>query len=201
LNNYGFEVERSTKKDKWIVLGFVEGHGNSYSPKEYEFIDDLSSFVDNTYADSLKYRLKQIDLDGAYEYYFLTPAVDLRTITGIDHEIIPAKFELFQNYPNPFNPTTTIKYSIPALSRQSTVNSQHNQSFNQQIKQSYTGLVSVELKVYNILGCEVAVLVNEAQRPGIYHVEWNASNYPSGIYLYKIAAQDKVGIRKMVFLR
>ncbi|MCF6270624.1 MAG: cellulase family glycosylhydrolase [Melioribacteraceae bacterium] len=105
VNNYGFEIERSSfQKDgttpvrtDWKMIGFVEGHGNSNSPKDYSFIDadNLSGLV--------KYRLKQIDTDGSFEYSNI-----------IEVEInSPKEFKLSQNYPNPFNPSTIIRYDIP----------------------------------------------------------------------------------------
>ncbi len=100
VNNYGFEILRQAQYDRWGLLGFIEGHGNSNSPKEYFFLDEEISY--GSYA----YRLKQIDNDGSYEY---------------SDEILvdnpaPVDFTLQQNYPNPFNPVTTISYSLPVKS-------------------------------------------------------------------------------------
>jgi hypothetical protein len=116
VNNYGFEVERSvvssetakvksenetanivTENRVWEKVAFVEGHGNSNSPKLYSFTD--ANLVGGS---KFMYRLKQIDIDGTYEY---SDAVEV--------EVLPTKYELFQNYPNPFNPTTNIKFSLP----------------------------------------------------------------------------------------
>jgi len=102
VNNYGFEIERSKMSEvnsqtKWTKLGFVEGNGNSNSPKNYSFNDE------NVNAGKYTYRLKQIDTDGNIEYC-KTIEVDLGS---------PEKFELIQNYPNPFNPTTTISFTLP----------------------------------------------------------------------------------------
>ena len=96
LNNAGFEIERKTNNTDFITVGFLNGFGTTTEPKYYSFIDgDVQS---GTYI----YRLKQIDLDGTYEYSNEVK-VDL---------INPTTYSLSQNYPNPFNPTTTIKYSI-----------------------------------------------------------------------------------------
>ena len=93
VNNYGFEVERSKKFDArsetWEKIGFVNGNGNSNSPKSYFYEDK------NVTAGKYSYRLKQIDNDGQFEY---SKTIEVN-IT------LPAKFELSQNYPNPFNPT------------------------------------------------------------------------------------------------
>ncbi len=100
VNNYGFEVQRqamSNENSEWETIGFVEGAGNSNSPKSYSFTDNVSA------SGKYSYRLKQIDLDGSYKYS-QTVEVEIN---------VPLKFELSQNYPNPFNPTTTIMYSLP----------------------------------------------------------------------------------------
>jgi hypothetical protein len=96
VSNYGFEILRSSQDDNWQVLGFVEGHGNSNSPKDY-------SFTDNVMSGKYSYRLKQIDTDGSFEY---------SNIIVVDAGSIPGEFVLEQNYPNPFNPTTKIKFAL-----------------------------------------------------------------------------------------
>ena len=102
INNYGFEVERKSNvndqtSEGWTKLGFVNGNGNSNSPKNYSFVDD------NVTAGTHSYRLKQIDNDGQFEY---SKVIEIGLTT-------PDKFELSQNYPNPFNPATTINYNLP----------------------------------------------------------------------------------------
>ena len=89
---------------------------------------------------------------------------------------VPTKFSLSQNYPNPFNPTTNIKYSIPQ-----------------------GGLVT--LKVFNVLGQEVATLVNQEQKPGSYVVDFNASNLASGVYMYRIQSGNYTFTKKMMLLK
>lgn len=89
---------------------------------------------------------------------------------------IPKSYDLSQNYPNPFNPTTKISYTIPK-----------------------TGLVI--LKVYDILGKEIATLVNEVKNTGSYIIEFNGSNLSSGTYFYRLQADDFVSIKKMMFIK
>jgi len=97
----------------------------------------------------------------------------------------PSSFILEQNYPNPFNPTTTISYSIP-----SSVNNGRTQS-----------VVNVTLTIYNSLGQKVATLVNKAQAPGNYSVQFNASNLPSGVYFYKLQAGNFTSTKKMILMK
>jgi hypothetical protein len=107
INNYGFEIERmeisnQVNASDWQRLGFVQGSGNSNSPKNYTFTDNL--LLSNKLIASLQYRLKQMDFDGQFEYSNIVEVI-------IDKS---AQFDLSQNYPNPFNPETTIRFSIPS---------------------------------------------------------------------------------------
>ncbi len=121
---------------------------------------------------------------------------------------IPYKNELLQNYPNPFNPTTTIKYTIPSViaSERSERSNLSNSPQNLQIATNLTASNSrndanVRLIVYNILGEEIATLVNAKLPPGEYSVQFNASNLPSGVYFYTLRAGDFVVTKKMVLLK
>lgn len=89
---------------------------------------------------------------------------------------IPGNYELSQNYPNPFNPSTRISYSIP--------------------KETF-----VEIKIYNMLGNEVALLVNEEQKAGTYSITFNASNLPSGVYFYRLQADNFTITKKLTVLK
>ena len=102
VNNYGFNIERCSaslttdnKNIEWVTIGFVNGHGNSNSPKSYSFTDT------NPTLNHVQYRLKQIDSDGKYEY---------SKIVEVSIEA-PAEFILHQNYPNPFNPNNKDRLS------------------------------------------------------------------------------------------
>src|SRR5690606_22599016 len=99
-------------------------------------------------------------------------------ITGIQNvsSEIPGKYELSQNYPNPFNPSTSIKFSLP----QSEV---------------------ATLKVYDILGKEVASLVNEKLNSGTYEYQFNASGLTSGVYFYKLEAGSFSEVKKMLLIK
>ena len=93
-----------------------------------------------------------------------------------DKKAFPEEFALFQNYPNPFNPATAISYQLSAVS-------------------------AVKLTVYDALGRRVATLVNEEMPAGFHTVTWNAQNYPSGIYIYRIVTGDRVESKKMMLVK
>jgi hypothetical protein len=99
-------------------------------------------------------------------------------ITGISNSEIslPAEYSLSQNYPNPFNPSTKINYTIPATSE-------------------------VSLKVYNVLGIEVATLVDQSRNPGNYEVEFNAESLSTGVYFYTLTAGKHSLTKKLLLLK
>jgi photosystem II stability/assembly factor-like uncharacterized protein len=96
-------------------------------------------------------------------------------IQPISNEV-PQTFSLSQNYPNPFNPKSKIKFQIAKLSE-------------------------VKLVIYDVMGREIQILVNEKLSPGTYEAEWDASNFPSGVYFYKLTAGDFSDTKKMVLLK
>ncbi|HEX2865485.1 MAG TPA: M6 family metalloprotease domain-containing protein [Ignavibacteriales bacterium] len=113
------------------------------------------------------------------EYYLLSSGQDKVQKPEkeiVESETAPVEYALSQNYPNPFNPTTVINYEIPKTSK-------------------------VTLKVYDMLGKEVATLVNEYKEQGRYYVKFNASNLPSGTYIYEMRADDFVKSGKMMLLK
>jgi hypothetical protein len=97
-------------------------------------------------------------------------------VTGVTSDRTPAVFSLSQNYPNPFNPNTVVSYQLPVVS-------------------------SVRLVVYDLLGREVAVLVNEKKTPGTYEVKFDAGGLASGVYFYRLTAGEFVQVRKLLLLR
>jgi photosystem II stability/assembly factor-like uncharacterized protein len=90
---------------------------------------------------------------------------------------LPAGYVLEQNYPNPFNPVTAIRYEIPA-------------------RGAY-----VSLKLYDVLGREIATLVNGMKQPGVYQEKWDGTRFPSGVYLYRLTAGTFSAVKKMILLR
>ena len=97
---------------------------------------------------------------------------------GVEEEVssTPLSFRLSQNYPNPFNPVTTISYVLPSTSK-------------------------VLLVIYNLLGEEIARLVDGIQPKGLHRITWDASGVSSGIYFYRIHAGEFIQTRKMLLLR
>ena len=100
------------------------------------------------------------------------------TLTSIvqNDNLIPNKFELYQNYPNPFNPSTTIRYDLPKQAK-------------------------VKLVVYDLLGREVATLVDKTKQAGKYNVTWNAKRFASGLYFCRIQAGDYSAVKKLLLLK
>jgi hypothetical protein len=107
-------------------------------------------------------------------------SLDLKLVSGNQSSgevsISPTEFHLFQNYPNPFNPSTKISYSIP------------EESF-------------VILKVYDVMGREVSILVNKAQSPGNYSIHFDAGDLSGGVYFYKLSAGKYSEYRKMILIK
>jgi hypothetical protein len=106
------------------------------------------------------------------------------SVTDLTETILPDDFYLFQNYPNPFNPTTKIRFAIPNV-------------IADEMKQSQF----ISLKVYDMLGNEVATLLNEEKDAGQYEVTFDATGLTSGVYFYKLEAGSIVQAKKMILLK
>lgn len=89
---------------------------------------------------------------------------------------VPKKYDLGQNYPNPFNPVTKINFDLPKDTK-------------------------VELRIYDMLGREVSTLVNEVRKAGFYTIDFNASQFSSGVYFYRLVSSDFSMVKKMVILK
>ena len=115
--------------------------------------------------------------DGGNIYRTVNSTIGLRKLS----ENVPVYYILYQNYPNPFNPSTTIKFDVPHDDR---------------------GKFSkVKIIIYDALGKEAAKLLNEDLSPGTYELNWNASNYPSGVYFYRLIVNDFMATNKMILLK
>jgi hypothetical protein len=189
--------------DKWIrwdtIWGGTFGHCfDKYIANVFE-ITTTTFKIDFYHADSSKdtttywskWRWSEYIADGfgkiwwgnEVEYYQLMgciiDGVKYGTITNVEDNLEnekPNDYCLYQNYPNPFNPTTRIEYQLP------------NAGF-------------VTLKIYNSLGEEVAILINERKEVGKYSVEFNSSNLPSGIYFYQLRVNEYIQVRKMLLIK
>lgn len=127
--------------------------------------------------------LYYVSSDNSWTYKYLVRATVTYDITGVEEEIelLPKSFVLDQNYPNPFNPSTTIRFQLPEHS-------------------------DVTVKVYDMIGREIATLVNDTKPAGSYEVHWNGRNYSghqvsSGVYFYTISTKDFVQSKKMVLMK
>jgi hypothetical protein len=118
----------------------------------------------------------EISISGLFVRRKLREAYESSTTNVGTISEMPLNYELRQNYPNPFNPVTTIKYEVPS-----------------------NGIIA--LRIFDILGREVATLVNEQKQLGKYDVQWNASNNSSGLYFYRIQAGKFVETKKMILLK
>ncbi len=157
---------------------------------------DLDS--SEVYSDSLFGKYYRLIYGGTYNLTFSAPGYYTETVPNVyvkndsttirnvllnpivqgitNGNTAPSEYKLYQNYPNPFNPVTFINYELPI-----------------------TGFV--KLVIYDVLGKEIAIIVNQKQNPGKYQVEWNAANYPSGIYFYKLLSEKYTGTGKMVLVK
>lgn len=149
----------------------------------YSYVMDLSGFADSVLTVFASgFVNPSANQNGEpFGLFAVTPGgkvVQFSTVTDISN--LTANnidgFVLYQNYPNPFNPVTNLEFRI-----------------------SDFGFVS--LKVYDVMGREVAVLVNEKKQPGEYTVQWDAHEFASGVYTYKLIAGDLVQSRKMLLLK
>jgi len=175
INNQGFEIERASLG----TTPFQEGWTTiGFVPGFGTTTEPKSySFIDKEIsAGTYNYRLKQIDFDGSIEY---SNVIEVEAVA-------PNKFSLEQNYPNPFNPSTKIKFTIPA------VETRHASS-----------LQMITMKVFDILGNEVATLVNEELPAGEFEFKFSSGirNLVSGIYFYKLIAGPFSETKKMILAK
>jgi hypothetical protein len=172
-NNAGFEVRRKTAGEDFVTIASYR-FDPSLRGKGTTSSTTTYSFVDATVeaGKTYTYRLRSVDYDGTIHDYAQTVSVEVR-------EPVQARvyeYALEQNYPNPFNPTTTIRYSLRDLGR-------------------------VSLRVYDVMGREVMVLVDGVQGAGEYSVVVDATGLSSGVYVYQLRAGGYVFTRKMMLVK
>lgn len=123
-----------------------------------------------------------------FQISLLSPVTEIAVYDTIDigirkfGDLIPTEYKVYQNYPNPFNPFTKIKFDLPSL-----INSNQN--------------AVVKLEIFDVTGRLINTLVNERLSPGTYEVGWDASQFSSGIYFYKITAGSYVDSRRMLLIK
>lgn len=147
----------------------------------YKIIDsveqDITNYNDQSVqANTLYYYRVYAYLDQIVSAYSNEDSAQTPNVTGVKNPSVPFTYNLEQNFPNPFNPTTKIRYQI----------AEH-------------GFVSI--KVYNILGNEVATLVNEEKPAGNYEIEFNASLLPSGTYFYRLEIGGFISTKKLILIK
>jgi len=190
------QVQLDWQDNSWNESGFKIFRKKGYPNDLGEFIAidtvlsnitqyiDTSVIKDSTYS----YSVFAFNQWGQNESDTVTITVSVPVGLEIISDELPNEFALHQNYPNPFNPTTKIKYTVPF------------------VETHRDASLLVTLKVFDILGNEVATLVNEEQAPGVYEIEFNVAQVSrpeitSGIYFYQIKAGSFVETKKMVLLK
>ncbi|MCF6270158.1 MAG: T9SS type A sorting domain-containing protein [Melioribacteraceae bacterium] len=190
----GVAVRRGNSNDIYIIGGFNEGNTALSSVETFTVVGENYSINSSnelrfarTNLMAAQYGYDELFVFGGYgangEVVSSIEKLGDMVSNQNDANQIPILFKLEQNYPNPFNPSTTIKYSVPS------------------VKTPLLGGVGggfVTLKVYNILGMEVATLVNSEQEPGNYSVEFDASNLPSGVYFYRLQVVASEGTATII---
>ena len=115
--------------------------------------------------------------DASHRAGFWYSTIDLVTsVEQIENELLPTEFRLEQNYPNPFNPSTTIRFAVPKASH-------------------------VTIQIYDVLGRQVATLVDEEYQAGVYKVVFEAGDLTSGLYIYRIQTEAFTQSRKLMLLK
>jgi hypothetical protein len=194
--DYGWVRVSTNNGSTWTALegSYTEPGEGSFQPNGQPVYDGVISDwakEEISLADYLSSQLKiqfQLKTDGGVtrDGWFVDDiGIFIYTIpTNISGDSGPVyTFSLGQNYPNPFNPTTKIKYTIPSVTLS-------------EVEGSLT-----TLKVYDVLGNEAAILVNEVQAAGNYEVKFDASNLSSGIYFYKLVSGSFVETKKMILMK
>ncbi|MCX6163612.1 MAG: T9SS type A sorting domain-containing protein [Ignavibacteriae bacterium] len=214
-DNFGVFADTVTFMDMWFMYSSNGGSNwvppvkiNPASPIRDWTYPSISIYNDNTASEYFANILMLSDsVPGSYanysgngisfaKYMFVrigTPAVGISNINSN----IPGEYKLYQNYPNPFNPSTIIKFQIPKLSSPNANNLSSPHALGGDL---------VTLKIYDILGKEVATLVNEKLSPGTYEIPFSISQFSdnqlsSGIYFYKLETDNFTDTKRMLMIK
>ncbi len=155
---------------------YMEGYINLLISEGIDFSDNRIYLIGASYDHIAPFIGDSVTVQGVIAYYLSIEARFASPASIKAKSQQPESWSLLQNFPNPFNPSTEIEYSIPK-----------------------DGLVTV--KVYNILGKEIATLVNKEQSQGSYSINFNASKFASGTYVYRLQSGDYSLIKKMTLLK
>jgi hypothetical protein len=171
-NNYGFYVERKAEGEaNFTELPNSFVKGAGTTLEEQHYSWTDKEVTPGTYY----YRLRQADLNGDFAYSHEIRVV-VSGVVGVWDDGLPLEFKLLQNFPNPFNPVTEIRYAIKDAG-------------------------FVVLKVYNVLGQEVATLVNEQKQPGRYAANFDAGKLASGMYVYRLTSRENIVTKQMMLIK
>ena len=146
-----------------------------------QYVRSTFTFKRATGLQRFRFNTGTMDVFDTLHHYLISSVITSTEGSGVINR--PGEFELHQNYPNPFNPTTAISYSLPFAKGRGGVGS------------------LVTLKIYDVLGREIATLVNEAKPRGKYEVMFDASNLSSGVYFYRLTAGSFSQTRKLLLVR
>ncbi len=176
INNYGYSLLRADTSFTWATVDFIDGYGNSNSPKDYLYIDTTITKNGDYF-----YLLEQIDVDGVSEMHTDTVKVTVSFITSLEQKaqvdnLHPEECRLLQNYPNPFNPETNITFEVQKSS-------------------------NIKLEVYSITGEIIKTLYNGYVMAGTHIVKFNANHLSSGSYIYKLSNRNNSITKKMLFIK
>ena len=169
----------------WTTTGDMRMMGNSAKFKLVmnESVEIIVAYTASRSSDALNsITLTKNKVNYAIGHY-ATNFSQIPASVEDENSTIPSEFILYQNYPNPFNPSTTIKFSIPNVTLSGVEGSR------------------VQLKIYDVLGNEVATLVNEYRNAGSYEVEFDATSLSSGIYFYRLSAGSFGQAKKMILIK
>ncbi len=171
----GYKLYRSDNGSGFFYIATLNSSTTSY-------VDNDVTFTKPIWDVKIEYKVKAKDTQNKYSVYsnsdYIYGKVSPAWKKALKDEELAEinSYSITQNYPNPFNPTTTLSYQLPKAS-------------------------NVVLKVYDVLGKEVIELVNENKSAGVYNVTFDASNLPSGVYIYKLQAGEFSSVKKMLLIK
>ncbi|MEN3039306.1 MAG: T9SS type A sorting domain-containing protein, partial [Candidatus Kryptonium sp.] len=174
-------IETATEEEGLIGFRIYKGESPDVFSIVGTYENDIRLRAKGTSGFGSVYEWEDFQIENGKRYFYRVSAVSRDGERMIDKVIevnvdVPKKFALYQNYPNPFNPTTTIEFDIA--------------------KDAH-----VKLEIFNLSGEKVSEIINKKLEAGRYSIVVDFSNMPSGIYFYKLIADEFVEVKRMVFLK